>query len=239
MATKEILIRDIGPVKLYKRRGTRSLKLSISSEGLIRVTLPPWAPYRTGITFVESKKEWINQHRPQSKTPVTDGHRVGKAHRLVLIPSAKNTSVQTRIVNTEIRVFHPQNLPPFSVAVQRAVHRASVRALKLEAENLLSQRLHALAEKHGYSYRGISVKPLKSRWGSCNSNNEITLNVFLVQLPWTLIDYVLLHELTHTKIMAHGKPFWQEMERVLPTVSQLRKEIRGFRPSLQPYVLQA
>jgi len=49
---------------------------------------------------------------------------------------------------------------------------------------LLPQRLQAFATQTGFSYRSVSVKQLKSRWGSCNTEKEITLNLFLMQLPW-------------------------------------------------------
>jgi predicted metal-dependent hydrolase len=56
--------------------------------------------------------------------------------------------------------------------------------------------------------------------------------LYLMQLPWHLIDYVLLHELTHTKVMQHGTPFWQELERHVPHAKRLRGEIREFHPIL-------
>jgi len=54
-----------------------------------------------------------------------------------------------------------------------------------------------------------------------------------MQLPWHLIDYVLLHELTHTKVMRHGAPFWKELERHVPRARALRKEIGSYHPILE------
>ena len=53
-----------------------------------------------------------------------------------------------------------------------------------------------------------------------------------MQLPWHLIDYVMLHELTHTKVMQHGAPFWRELELHVPHAKQLRKEIGEYHPIL-------
>jgi hypothetical protein len=53
-----------------------------------------------------------------------------------------------------------------------------------------------------------------------------------MQLPWHLIDYVLVHELTHTKVMRHGTPFWNELERHIPGAKQFRKEINQYQPIL-------
>jgi predicted metal-dependent hydrolase len=71
---------------------------------------------------------------------------------------------------------------------------------------------------------------MKSRWGSCDQHRNIVLNLFLIQLPWEQIDYVLLHELTHTEVLRHGPDFWRAMERVLSDVKQLRKAVRSAQP---------
>ena len=78
----------------------------------------------------------------------------------------------------------------------------------------------------------MAVKRLKSRWGSCDQHTNIILNIFLMQLPWECIDYVLLHELTHTNVLHHGPDFWLAMTQVLPNVTQLRKAMRDYQPIL-------
>jgi predicted metal-dependent hydrolase len=109
---------------------------------------------------------------------------------------------------------------------------ASLRALKLQASHLLPQRLEVLAQRHGFTYTSVTIKNLKSRWGSCDQNRNITLNLFLMQLPWHLIDYVLLHELVHTRVMRHGPPFWSAMAAVEPRTQSLRREIKAYKTTL-------
>ena len=108
--------------------------------------------------------------------------------------------------------------------------RAAERAMKKEAEQLLPSRLADLARKHNYSYSSVTVRKLVSRWGSCSSHKVISLSYFLMQLPWELIDYVILHELAHTKRMNHSPDFWEELEKTCPNARQLRKQIKEFRP---------
>src|SRR5207245_10741873 len=115
---------------------------------------------------------------------------------------------------------------------QKAAKAACVRALRVQAERLLAQRLRALADLYQFEYRSASIKQLKSRWGSCDADAAIVLNLFLIQLPWHLIDYVLLHELAHTKALHHGPDFWQELERCLPHAKQLRREIKQYNPAV-------
>lgn len=233
MATKQVSIPDIGTVTLYKRRGNRSLRLSIGANGDVRVSLPYWLPYKAGEQFALSKTPWIMANRLKTNLDLEQGSAIGKAHRLYFEQAAV-TKVTSRVAANEVRITYPFALEQTDSVVQEAAHKASIRALRKEAEVLLPQRLAALAHQTGFTYRSVSVKQLKSRWGSCSSQKEITLNLFLMQLPWHLIDYVLMHELTHTKVMQHGRPFWKEMERHLPHAKALRKQMSGYQPALLP-----
>jgi predicted metal-dependent hydrolase len=234
MATKQVLIPDIGPVTLYKRRGNRSLRLSIGSTGEVRVSLPYWLPYKAGEQFALSKSAWILENRGKPRLDLQHGFAIGKAHRLYFEQIPGVTKVITRVAANEIRISFPATTNIDDPDVQEAAHKASIRALRKEAQVLLPQRLEALAAQTGFSYTSVGVKLLKSRWGSCNTHREIILNLFLMQLPWNLIDYVLVHELTHTKVMRHGAPFWREMERHLPNAKALRKQMAEYQPKLSP-----
>jgi predicted metal-dependent hydrolase len=232
VATKQVELAGIGTVMLYKRRGNRSLRLSIGTAGEIRVSMPYWLPYKAGEQFALQKAAWIALHRVEQAAALESGHAVGKAHHLLFTPSARASKVMTRIKDNQIEISYPDTLLHTSPEVQKAAQTAAIRALRREAEQLLPLRLRQLAEQSGFTYKSVSVKQLKSRWGSCSAHQEITLNLFLMQLPWHLIDYVLLHELTHTKVMQHGAPFWRELERHLPYAKRLRKEIGEYHPVL-------
>lgn len=232
MATKQVELPAIGTVMLYKRRGNRSLRLSIGSTGEIRVSMPYWLPYKAGEQFAASKAAWIAAHRMPTPAGLRHGQAVGKAHRLYFVPSSEATKVTTRLKQNQIEVNHPTAYTAEHAAVQKAARAAAIRALRQEAERLLPIRLQQLAQQESFSFSSVAIKQLKSRWGSCSAQQDIILNLFLVQLPWHLIDYVLLHELTHTKVMQHGAPFWQELERHIPHARKLRKEIGEYHPLL-------
>lgn len=234
MPVKRLDIPEIGTVNLYKRKGVRSMRLSIGSTGSIRLTLPKWVPYSVGIEFIASKKEWIqnNQHPPKHILQ-TDDH-IGKAHRLVFVPSPTARSIKTRVTGNEIRVVYPSSISYEDKEVQIAAENASFRALKSQAEQLIPVRVKTLAAKHGFSYRSVSVKRLKSRWGSCDHLQQLTFNLFLMQLPWPLIDYVILHELQHTTVLKHGPAFWAALDKHTSDLKILRKDIAGHKPVLLP-----
>lgn len=232
MATKQMEIAGIGTVVLYKRRGNRSLRLSLGSDGEVRVSMPSWLPYEAGKQFALSKRGWIMIHRRPTPTALQHGQAIGKAHRLHFERSVSAARVSARLHHNQVQITHPVHLLSTDNAVQEAARSASIRALRKEAEQLLPYRLRQLAERDGFTYRSVGVKQLKSRWGSCSSEQDIILNLYLMQLPWHLIDYVLFHELTHTKVMQHGPPFWQELERHVSHAKMLRKEIGNYHPIL-------
>lgn len=231
MAVKRLDIPPVGLVAFYKRRDARSIRLSIAADGEVRITLPTWAPYRVGVEFVRTKQAWIMAHRRPTRDALQHGDCIGQAHRLIFQPSAGKIS--SRIVANEIRVKYPANLAFTDKTVQAAAERACLRSLKKQAEVLLSPRLQVLAKEYNLTYKSMKVKRLKSRWGSCDSYGNITLNLFLMQLPWELIDYVLLHELVHTEVLRHGPPFWRAMQIVLPDTPELRRGIRKYQPQLK------
>lgn len=231
MAHKDFALDESTSITIYKRRSSRSLRLSIAADGKIRVSIPYWAPYRAGLEFAKSRRNWINEQRKPA-LEITDGQAIGKAHHLQYNPSSDTTQIRSRIKHGQIIITYPDVMDSKDPKIQAVALKASIRALRAQAEQLLPIRLKELAEKHGFEYSSVSVKNMKSRWGSCDQRRNIVLNVYLVQLPWDLIDYVLLHELTHTKVLKHGPVFWKAMAEVLPDVQQRRKMVLKHQPIL-------
>jgi predicted metal-dependent hydrolase len=100
---------------------------------------------------------------------------------------------------------------------------------RMKAKKHLMKRLNDLAGKYGFTYRRVFIKNQKTRWGSCSSKDNISLNINLVRLPQQLQDYVILHELVHTKHKNHSKKFWAAMDELVGDSKQLRKQMRKYR----------
>lgn len=233
MSQKKVLIPEIGEVVLARRRGSRHLRLSITAKGVVRVGMPHWTPYAAGIAFVRERADWVNKHRIKHQvTDFKNGDRIGKAHVVNITQDVSITKTTSRITPTEIVVKSPY--PAGHPAVQDKAKEAAGRALKKEAETLLPQRLKDLASRHGFKYRTVKIRSLTSRWGSCSTHKDITLSYYLMQLPWNLIDYVLLHELVHTEHMNHSAAFWQRLEELLPGARKMRRLVNTHKPVASP-----
>ncbi|HLG91076.1 MAG TPA: SprT family zinc-dependent metalloprotease [Candidatus Saccharimonadales bacterium] len=235
MARRYLIVPQIGEVVLAKRRGSRNIRLSINAAGQVRVGMPPWIPYEAGVLFVKRHQYWIQkQLLAHSPKQLTDGSRIGKLHRLTYInkPLA-NGLVETRLSSSKIMV--KTALEPMNPAVQKKVVQSCERALKQQSEMFLPRRVEAVSRKYNLPYNGLKIRKLTSRWGSCSRKKEITLSYFLIQLPWQLIDYVVLHELAHTVFHNHSRNFWSFMEERLPNLVDLKKQIKTHKPRIEPY----
>lgn len=90
---------------------------------------------------------------------------------------------------------------------QKALKRIVLKFLRMEADRVLPERLEYWSKRCGLDYRSVKVDTAKSRWGCCSSQRDIKLSYYLMLLPERLVDYVLVHELCHTREMNHGPRF--------------------------------
>ncbi len=100
---------------------------------------------------------------------------------------------------------------------------------RAEARKKLVGRLNELSEKHGFSFNKVFMRSQRTRWGSCSSKNNINLNMKLIILPDEMIDYVLLHELVHTRIKNHTKEFWRELDGLVGDAKAESKRLKEYK----------
>lgn len=231
MAVKRLHIEGIGTVTLQKRRGTRNIRLLIRGND-VKVTMPLWAPYSQALEYLESKKQWIKQHLGEMPV-ITDGSYIGKSHQLRLEPSHSG-AIQTRVTTDSVIVKVPKGGSLQFTDLQHKILTASERALRAQSSTLVAPRVSDLALEHGFEHRNISFKKLKSRWGSCDHDSNLVFNIYLVQLPWELIDYVIIHELAHTKHHNHSREFWDVVKEYSPDYKRLRKSLKSYHPHVIP-----
>ena len=238
MAEKTLVLPELGTVRFIKSARNRSVRISVSQSG-VRVSLPSWTRYSVAYDFVLRQQAWIlDQRSKHAKPMLEDGSKIGKLHTLSFQSVPHSTTLRTTITPTKLIIpLHP-NEEIAHLDVQKRTELAAIRALRKEAQVLLPTRLHNIAETHQYSYKSVAVKNLKRRWGSCDAQGNIILNLYLMQLSWQQIDYVLSHELAHTRHLNHSAAFWASVEVMVPDAKMIAKKVRYIQPALLPLSTQ-
>jgi hypothetical protein len=198
--------RGIGAVRYVQNRRARNMSIRINQAGEVRVTVPGFVSWRRAEKFLFSKRDWVlsklsavKERDLREKVPV------------------EGDIILVRGIPVKIELRKGENF----------AEEALWRILREEAHAYLPGRVKKLSADHGFNHTGVRIRKMKSRWGSCTHIKRINLNSWLMMLPDHLSDYVILHELVHTRYPNHGTEFWEALDEVTGGKSkELRKELR-------------
>jgi len=230
-----IFFDELGDVvfKRNKRAGRLTIRVKTSKD--IRVTIPAHVSYKQAVAFVSEKKEWIRKTLDklvEKAGDLTQFHELSEFSTNLYelkIERIEGEKILRKIRDGKILVSIPFTFEISSKNVQEKIRSAILEAWRMEAKSILPGRTADLARIYGFQYRSISIKNMKSRWGSCTGHNGINLNLHLVRLPDHLRDYIILHELVHTVHKNHGKYFWQRLDMLCGDAKGLAAELKKFR----------
>ena len=203
-------------VRIARHRRARRYLLRVSPDGSLRLTVPRGSAIADGLQFAASQHEWIAREQLRQRrrmAPWRDGSRIwfrGDVERLCVDGTAVvcgTAAIAARNAGDDMRP-----------AVE--AHFMAVAAAELPARCL------ALAARHGLCVARAVVRNQKSRWGSCSPKGVITLNWRLIQMPASVSDYVIVHELMHLRQPNHSRKFWREVESVCPTWRESERWLR-------------
>jgi predicted metal-dependent hydrolase len=235
MSDRLIYIDGVGEILFKHSSRARHLGISVRPFLGARVSIPIGMSYNSAVRLVTEKKGWIILHlkkmREFEKQQTIFNEYSGyctKHHKLELRKSdRKNISV--RLSKGKINVTYPAELNTNTREIQSAIRTGIERALKIEAKQYLPDKVKVLSAKFGLEYTKLTLKNIKSRWGSCSRKNNINLSIHLMRLPEQLIDYVILHELVHTVHHNHSARFWSKLDEVTNGAKNLDKELKKYR----------
>ena len=223
---------EFGEITVRRSHLARQVSLKIAPNGQLRISLPTYTPLLAAKMLIKSSRPRIRTllaaHRQGHD--YTHDQPIGKSHHLIIETQPALTEPTIKRSGTRIIVKLPPGTDIATPAIQQRIREVVITALRKEAKSYLPRRLKFLAEEHGFSYQAVKLTHASSRWGSCSSRGTISLNIALMNLPFELLDYVLIHELAHTRQMNHSDAFWREVAAIDPAYRTHRVALKNHTP---------
>jgi len=221
-------------VTFFRSHRAKRLNITIKPFVGVRVSVPHSVSFKKAKALTEKRMSWIKAHL--SKMQKAEGLLTvfdldttfqTRSHHLALTFSDTET-VKAVVRDNKIAVAIPHSHNIEDADVQNAIRQAIELAWRKEAKIHLPSRVKALAAVHNFEYKNVAIKNSKTRWGSCSFDNNINLSLHLMRLPDHLVDYVILHELVHTRVKNHSKDFWQLLDVVSGDARKLDREVKTY-----------
>lgn len=221
----------------FKRGQRRTIGFGVGPDGL-EVRAPKWVSLRDVDVALRGKEQWIlrklqeaQQRQECMNSQVIDwrdGARLpylGHSLIVVLDPTHGGAEggayfVPQDAASPELRISLPRHASAQQI-------RDRVQAwLMCQARQIFQQRLDHFAPQLGVQWKKLSLSNAGTRWGSARSDGSIRLNWRLVHFNLPVLDYVVVHELSHLRVMDHSPRFWDTVASVIPDHTVLRQRLQ-------------
>ena len=208
-------------------RRARRLAVRVHRTGRVEVVVPPRTSRATVSDFLARHRDWIETRRAaalRNKPP-----EVPFPPPQIALPALYETwrvhlaggtgRLRIREATDELLVIAGDT------AEAQQVKDGLRRWLMGRAQRVLAEHLADCAREFGFSYRRLSIRRQRTRWGSCSVQGTISLNCCILFQPPEVLRYLLIHELSHTRHMNHSRAFWQCVARCCPDYRKLDRQL--------------
>ncbi len=202
------------------RSSRKTLSICIDGQGRLIVRAPKRCAEERIFAFIDEKEDWIRKKQAErARTaiplppPSLEGYPLPFLGGTLTITCTEGS----RILPVEGELFLPQ----------AKGKEGLIKWLKKTAKRLLIEETAKWAAIMGVEYTSVSITSAKTRWGSCSAKNALRYTFRLLYCPKEIIEYVVVHELAHTRHRNHSKLFWGEVERYCPDWRIRRKWLKA------------
>lgn len=220
------IILDEIPIQIQRKKNIKRLSVKIHPYKGVLLNVPFHVTEIMINEFLESVKPWIKrQFKPILPLKYQQGEKhlyLGVEYPLNIISS--NETAHVVLSHDKINIYSLKD-------DGHHIYELLCRFYQIQASTLFPIRVHQCMQRTPWVKRMPQLKYrfMSSRYGSCSSQGNISLNLHLIKTRLELIDYVILHELCHIKEHHHGPNFYQLMNEVVPNWMQLKEELREFK----------
>ncbi|MDO8335693.1 MAG: SprT family zinc-dependent metalloprotease [Candidatus Saccharibacteria bacterium] len=220
----------LGKVIVSRGRSSKYVRLGVTPAGDIKVSAPLFTPMYFIKNFVKKSRNELGQMVKQYRTNYTADSQIGKSHQLVISDTDDTSKVTYKKPNILVNINHSDDI--LDDDIQSDIRQSVIKALRTESKAYLPRRVEHIARTYGFQYERLRFSHAKSRWGSCSSDGTISLNIALMKLPFELIDYVIIHELVHTRYLNHSADFWELVHNCDAHYKTHRKTLKNYSPHI-------
>lgn len=222
--------KELGRILIRINNHARRLTFR-TKEDEIRVTVPPGTTLKEVRNAIDELRPRLRSSRQAQARPLIDlNYRIDAEYFKLSLVTGERERFLSRSELGEMQIVCPPDADFSDKNLQAWLRKVIEEALKRNAKIILPPRLYQLSLRHNLPYKSVKINSSNGRWGSCSTRRSINLSCYLVLLPGHLIDYVLLHELAHTREMNHGEGFWALLDELTGGKAQsLRQELKEFK----------
>lgn len=181
--------------------------------------------------LILKKAKWIIDKLELVKSigdeDIVTGSRIqylGRKYYVDLFISDSLEEIIIEFTESKFKVGLPKHLN-----FQDEIKLAFEEFIQQKAEEKIAPRIRKWSRKTGLKFNTIRFSKLEKCWGSCTANNNIIINTEAIKLAFSLIDYLIVHELVHTKIKSHSKEFWAEVSKYIGNWKELDEKMYGMK----------
>lgn len=241
-------IDGIPTIEYIKRRRQRNIRIRVRADAV--VVSAPWYCSKSQMTsFVRDRETWIRTtvsrltHAHKQSVEALTAHENHIKLRGEWVPfvfrSPRPESTDWLLIEREKRVdvYPPENeyqetsdndvtanpSDNHALSVPNDVQLAFLRDL---ARKELPAKFEQIADKLAFNWTRLFIRSQKTKWGTCSTRGNISLNWRLIMCPPEILDYIIIHELCHTVHMNHSKSFWKLVKEHYPHVDEAHKWLK-------------
>ena len=239
-ATREALLDGKLVGYEIKRRKRRTIGFSVGAEGLA-VSVPTWVPLYEIDRAVQCKSSWILKklHESGERSARHEAARIewkdgtvfpflGQPLVLRVDPLCAHGLLQPAVACGAADASPATlYLALSSTATPDQIRNAARSWLQLQAMCIFTERLNHFMPQLGVQWRKLSLSSAATRWGSASVSGAIRLNWKLLHFSLQVIDYVVVHELSHLRVMDHSPRFWAVVGEIIPHYAAMRRQLKN------------
>lgn len=202
-------------------RRARYAKLQIKPFGGLEVVIPPRFPRNEVAGLVEKHASWVRQQIAR-QTRLRESIRLPQHLQLAFDRSSTPVVYSSDSLQFNLDLFDDPGAE--RIVISASDQPARIRQLRgwlrRRARASFPGLLKQLSIRTGLGFNKVSIRSQKTRWGSCSARGNINLNDQLLFLPAATVEYLMIHELCHTRHLNHSKAYWALVETHCPDYRQ-------------------